>query len=548
MNYWMINPKFEGGKTDLSEEHNDRVYMGWSSSKCPTFYNDVRQGDVIIVASGSHKKSKLHFVGLADNLEDQCWILKYPTKEMNNEIARIIRQNPSALGGRESNNPWGPSKSIIRLGNNSAEQQIKQILKQYFSNAKMNERIQKYKTLLEKTHNLILTGAPGTGKTYLAKEIAKTRGAKVCFVQFHPSYDYTDFVEGLRPIQDDNGSVGFERKDGVFKAFCEKAIEKYENNNFEEAWTAFLNEVRETGNLMELKTPAGAIFYVSVNQRKNLTFYTGTDKKVGGPLTRKGVKTEFEGNPYYKYWLGYYNGVIDYMKSRHNLHSVEYTNKNFVFIIDEINRGDYSKIFGELFYSIDPGYRVNVSNIAADKPIAIRTQYANMETEPNGFDSALGITDSNDFGHFFVPENVYIIGTMNDIDRSVESMDFAFRRRFAFVEIKTEDEISTSMLDSLEWKEEAIKHMKRLNTAIENVDGLNSAYHIGASYFLKLKDYNGDFQKLWEYHLEGLLREYLRGMQNVDEKIKKLYEAYNEGKEKLLSTDPTNDNSTSNKG
>ncbi len=374
-----------------------------------------------------------------------------------------------------------------------------------------NSKIQPYINLLRSTHNLILTGAPGTGKTYLARQIAEAMGAEVGFVQFHPSYDYTDFVEGLRPIQDDNGNVGFERKDGVFKEFCAKALEKFDTNNFDDAWSSFLNEVVENGNLMELKTPSNAVFYVSVNQRKNLTFYTGTEKKVGGSLTRKGVKTEFEGNPFYKYWLGYYNGVIDYLKNKHNLHNVtKIKPRDFVFIIDEINRGEISKIFGELFFSIDPGYR--------GKKGKVQTQYANMETEPNDFDDALGETER--FGHFFVPENVYIIGTMNDIDRSVESMDFAFRRRFAFKEVTAED--SMQMLDN----EVAKEKMKSLNAAIEKVDGLSSAYHIGASYFLKLKDYNGDFDKLWEYHLDGLLREYLRGMQDVDKKIKELKDAY----------------------
>jgi 5-methylcytosine-specific restriction endonuclease McrBC GTP-binding regulatory subunit McrB len=196
------------------------------------------------------------------------------------------------------------------------------------------------------------------------------------------------------------------------------------------------------------------------------------------------------------------------------------SDKKFVFIIDEINRGEISKIFGELFFSIDPGYR--------GKKGKVKTQYANMVESPNEFDIELGITDPKNYGHFFVPENVYIIGTMNDIDRSVESMDFAFRRRFAFKEIKANE--NTEMLDQLgDLKDEAIQRMTNLNAAIEKVEGLSSAYHIGASYFLKVKDYGDDFGKLWEYHLEGLLREYLRGMQGVEETIIELKKAYDNG-------------------
>ena len=181
------------------------------------------------------------------------------------------------------------------------------------------------------------------------------------------------------------------------------------------------------------------------------------------------------------------------------------TEKNYVFIIDEINRGEISKIFGELFFSIDPDYRGEKGRV--------QTQYQNMVEDGDAFKNG-----------FYVPENVYIIGTMNDIDRSVESMDFAFRRRFAFVEIEADKNVE--MLDDLEWKDEAIERMKRLNEAISNTEGLSYAYHIGASYFLKLKNYDGDFNQLWEFHLEGLLREYLRGMQNVEDSIKKLKSAY----------------------
>ena len=187
--------------------------------------------------------------------------------------------------------------------------------------------------------------------------------------------------------------------------------------------------------------------------------------------------------------------------------------RKFVFIIDEINRGDMSKIFGELFYAIDPDYR--------GKKGKISTQYQNLVSESNVF-----------YDGFFIPENVYIIGTMNDIDRGVESMDFAFRRRFTFVEVKASDRIE--MLDELddEIREEARSRINALNNAIWNdekkigTDGLSSAYHIGGAYFLKLKELGGDFNLLWEYHLAPLLKEYLRGMENEDEKFDALKKAY----------------------
>ena len=215
--------------------------------------------------------------------------------------------------------------------------------------------------------------------------------------------------------------------------------------------------------------------------------------------------------------------MVDYSAGQHG----DDDDKKFVFIIDEINRGDISKIFGELFFSIDPGYR------GVDG--AVRTQYANMQTLPNEFDLVLKKTDSSNCGHFFVPGTGYIIGTMNDIDRSVESMDFAFRRRFAFVEVRAEERV-----DMIKENQELQSHfdtieerMKNLNLAILTIQNLSTAYQIGAAYFLKLKNYlnGGDiddesWNKLWDNHLRGLLFEYLRGLPNEKEDLNTLQRAY----------------------
>ena len=209
----------------------------------------------------------------------------------------------------------------------------------------------------------------------------------------------------------------------------------------------------------------------------------------------------------------------------------DYNNQKYIFIIDEINRGEISKIFGELFFSIDPSYR-------GEKGL-VKTQYQNL------------ITDESDpfYEGFYIPENVYIIGTMNDIDRSVESMDFAMRRRFAWVEIKANEH--TGMLDEqlADMKEEIIQVMTRLNAAIwdeENhtgIEGLSPAYHIGGSYFSKLTLYldnerthkEAAYKHLWENHLKGVLFEYLRGTANAMENLEMLEQVYyqKEGKDDI---------------
>ncbi len=290
--------------------------------------------------------------------------------------------------------------------------------------------------LVRRNKNLILTGAPGTGKTYLAKQIARIIidndeyfDEQCDMVQFHPSYDYTDFVEGLRPVTQDNGQIGFKLEPGTFKQFCEQAA--------------------------------------------------------------------------------------------------AYPDYPYVFIIDEINRGEVSKIFGELFFSLDPDYRGPKGNV--------KTQYHNLVSKNKDDIFAQGL---------YVPENVYVIATMNDIDRSVESIDFAFRRRFTWYEVKPEQRLSMlepanldvcqnnknlqEKLDKASFYDCCKNYCNRLNEAICEEQGLGSAYQVGPAYFLKSLNYlnldediNEDsvynaLEQVWNLHIDPLLREYLRGKSEAE--------------------------------
>lgn len=385
-----------------------------------------------------------------------------------------------------------------------------------------NMELDKIKKLLVGNHNLILTGAPGTGKTYMAKKIAEDMGAEWKLVQFHPSYDYTDFVEGLRPMKKED-KLGFERKDGVFKAFCKEAINS-RGLQADQALEQFKKDlsVSQPIEISCFRNSARKI-RVQLNDKGTIKVYPINSEK-DYYCSEKDVLTYLTTGEYDEKHDTYPPSVGEYIRDKYLVNAVA-PPKPYVFIIDEINRGEISKIFGELFYSVDPGYRGEKGKVM--------TQYQNLVPQDDTF-----------FNGFYIPENVYIIGTMNDIDRSVESMDFAMRRRFAWKEITASSR--QSMLDEDgAWNgkkptNEVIQEMKNrmnnlnaciidqyqssTNTSRDRI-GLTKAYQIGASYFLKYGLY-GNFDDLWENHLKGLLYEYLRGTTDIETKITRLHEAY----------------------
>ncbi len=414
----------------------------------------------------------------------------------------------------------------------------------------------RYSDMLRASKNIIFHGAPGTGKTYLANQIAayivsqgrtkdwgeltKQEKEQRGFVQFHPSYDYTDFVEGLRPTKgQEDGSIGFERKDGIFMEFVKRAQkedkdsretrENAREDGARETLECFLEKWKESGQELSRYTntpernrkftisifkekyaahvPDNKISDIVFTEKdmKNMAQLLESGKEFPQPKDIKNVLPNFKGN---HQLLSYYWAICKAIREENPNRTPETSQeKEYVFIIDEINRGEISKIFGELFFAIDPDYRGSKGEI--------QTQYSNLHSDPNE--------------KFYIPENVYIIGTMNDIDKSVDSFDFAMRRRFRFIELPADE--NHEMLATLGDKAteaEARSRMKALNDRIRDEEGLNAYYQIGPAYFLKLNDLKFDFKRLWEDHLEPLLRMYIQGIYcgGKEDVLNKFKEAY----------------------
>lgn len=319
---------------------------------------------------------------------------------------------------------------------------------------------------------LVYYGAPGTGKTYKAKRVAKsfidqhriklgqhaTNEYQIKTVQFHPSYSYEDFMEGIRPSADKSLMLF----NGTFKAFC-KAVGQKEALLYKD------DAFRNNPSFKELNYNFSLIRVADLepHQRKILGIENDLPKDI----------------------------------------TIEEVIEPAFFIVDEINRAELSRVFGELMYSLE--YRGYTGKI--------KTQYSYLNKEEKA-DSTYFWENSEDW--FFIPQNVYLIGTMNNIDRSVDSFDFALRRRFSWQEVQPDFNFVRNILKS-SWTNDLACAFEKLNKEIAKEELLGKNYRIGHAYALAILPIESRFDTLnevkkyvWNDFIKPLLEEYLRGLGN----------------------------------
>lgn len=503
--YYVISPNVEndGNIQDYLEQmfQTHTIMMGWSPQEHKgKMFDEMQIGDYVICARGANKNKQIFFAGMVSSENSHDWPY---TRKLTGFVD--LGKEKIEFG---NNNAFGSSARIPAIyelkKDNEADYEICKYIKLKVDAMISKENLYAIIDVLKTKKNIILQGAPGTGKTYSTIEIALNicgvntlslsredmikiyndlnQKGQIAFSTFHQTMDYDDFIEGLKP-QLENGQVTYDIEDGIFKKICQDASIKGDSN-FDECYDKLLAEIQNT-DFYPIKSSGGAIFHVAVNSKQNLTLYTDKEKKMNGVLTKENIRLEYFGHGP-KYWVGYNKGVVNKLYADFGLKSpVLCKDKNYVLIIDEINRGNISKIFGELITLIESDKREGKTNC-----ISAKLSYSKMD--------------------FSVPDNLYIIGTMNTTDRSVGNIDYAIRRRFAFCTLESLWEVAENSYSDDAQKDEA----KKLYLAVQNyikqsaVDMDYEDLMVGHSYFMYKEEES--LEQRWKFEILPLLNEYYK--------------------------------------
>lgn len=467
----------------------DKRTLSRKAGEIYNFYNDVKVGDVVLAQDGS----KVLGIGI---ISDEY------TYNGNDGFAHQ-KDIEWKVDDPNLYNKEGVRTSVYKLTDITVRNKVASLIENKTPIG--NQDNQNFEMNIPQ--NQILYGPPGTGKTYLtinkALEIIgeniegesresikalfdkKMKEGQIVFTTFHQSMSYEDFIEGIKPVkpEQEDTFIKYEVQAGIFKKICQAA--KTPNlTAFDSAYERLIKNLSE-GSLLTLQTPTGKDFAVSLNQNNNLNLHTGPERAKNGTLTKENIQKEINGEEKFIGWEGYFKGVIEHLKSNYQ-YSENGTNKtkSYVLIIDEINRGNVSQIFGELITLIEENKRIGMTEV-----LEVTLPYSKEK--------------------FGVPANLYIIGTMNTADRSVEALDAALRRRFSFEEMPP-------LYDLPELKYEyggtqVSRLLETINNRIEKL--LDKDHKIGHSYFIRKEDEQPGNKLLASFYekIIPLLQEYFFG-------------------------------------
>lgn len=491
----------------------------WDHHQCKNF-KAIEKGSIVLVREGNEAIALCQII--SDNFTD-----RELTDEFLHKNFRRVKILAWAKDYKQPSNSKLFTQRTFSSCSYGTGQQYEYI-NNWLKHIENMEFTNKCARLLERKRNIIIQGAPGTGKTYNTASIAlKVLGVtdidltdheavirrykeltdkRIFFTTFHQSLDYEDFVEGLKPHvrtneQEESVGVTYEPEDGIFKQACQ-AVTEDESKDITECINDYLHhKINGFENKRVIPTITGkSSFYAWWNEgnttikcRSIHSTSTREETHSPSPLNIEKVKLQALGEGMENNWPAYAKAFIEAVKEEYKIHG----NNKVVLIIDEINRGNVAKIFGELITLLEVDKREG-----SEHPIQVTLPYSKEL--------------------FNVPKNLYIIGTMNTTDRSTGTIDYALRRRFAFVTLKSDRSVIEKHYTESTLKNQALALFDNIKKFIEEKQcgdlGIDDLM-VGHSYFMSASE--EELRDKMEYEVLPLIAEYINdGILNVSSKEK----------------------------
>ena len=498
--YWVFTNKKE--IFDSIEEFKQNNITQWDNERKDGYLqlSEIKEGDIVYIYSGEPIAAIVVKAEVENISQDKRTIyLRFLKFTNQNKLSRIILDKYENLKNIQGKREIKSQESINYILNNE--------------DIDTDMTLEKNDTLQQKIEilslNQILYGPPGTGKTYSvvrrALEIIEGNASddrskfkeyvekgQIKFITFHQSYGYEEFVEGIK-VETKNDNVSYRIEDGAFKRICKRANgdnwkkillkdtkEELTEDGFKKLYKNYVDKLpifpnNTYGKILETPTDKQP-FYLYKNNQFSILVKPQNSNDPKTISCDKLIKDIFHND---NYGMPSYEPVIiqDILSQEYESYKTNHINQNYILIIDEINRGNISKIFGELITLIEPSKR-----LGEDDEIMVELPYSKEK--------------------FGVPSNLYIIGTMNTADRSIALMDTALRRRFEFVEMMPEyDTLNQTII-------EGINVGEMLKTINERIEYLYDRDHtIGHAYFINVSDIK-TLANVFKNKILPLLQEY----------------------------------------